>query len=163
MPGDKNRYTDSFEYMFVFSKGKPKTFNPLMVPTLTAGKKQTWSARPHESKIWKKKPETRTTNSMKIAGNIWEYSTGKGGSSNDEIAFDHPAIFPEQLAADHIKSWSNEGDLVYDPFAGSGTTLKMAHLLNRNWVGSEISEKYTALAYNRMKPYLTQHKLEFDE
>jgi site-specific DNA-methyltransferase (adenine-specific) len=66
----------------------------------------------------------------------------------------HPAPFPEDLAADHIYSWSNEGDLVYDPFTGSGTTLKMAHLQRRRWIGSEISPEYCQLAEKRIKPYL---------
>ncbi len=73
----------------------------------------------------------------------------------NKISFNHPAIFPEQLAADHIYSWSNEGDLVYDPFTGSGTTLKMAHLQKRKWIGSEISKEYSDLAAKRISPYLT--------
>ena len=71
-------------------------------------------------------------------------------STKDKIAFDHPAIFPEQLANDHIISWSNENDLVYDPFIGSGTTAKMAKLNNRNFIGSEISEKYVEIAEKRI-------------
>ena len=68
-------------------------------------------------------------------------------------------MFPEKLAADHIWSWSNEGDLVYDPFMGSGTTAKMAHLYNRNWIGSEISSEYVELANKRLDPYLRQTSL----
>ena len=71
-------------------------------------------------------------------------------SSKDKVAFKHPAIFPEQLANDHIISWSNEGDLVYDPFMGSGTTAKMALVNKRNWIGSEISEEYCKIIERRI-------------
>ncbi len=133
MPGHKERYADEFEYMFVFSKGKPKTFNPLKIKCVTAGKPQKWAERPHESKIWKKNgTEQRKTLDFKIKGNVWEYATGRGGSTNDLIAFKHPSIFPEKLVADHITSWTNEGDLVYDCFIGSGTTAVAAKIHNRN-------------------------------
>ncbi len=83
--------------------------------------------------------------------NIWEYGIGKGQSTKDDVAFQHPAIFPEQLANDHILSWSNENDLIYDPFMGSGTTAKMAILNNRKYIGSEISEDYINIIETRIK------------
>ena len=83
--------------------------------------------------------------------NIWSYSTGGGNSSKDKIAFQHPAIFPEQLAYDHIISWSNKGDLVYDPFMGSGTVAKMAIKTGRNWIGSEIDEEYCEIIKKRIQ------------
>lgn len=83
----------------------------------------------------------------------------KGYSTKDEIAFEHPAIFPEKLAADHIYTWSNPGDIVYDPFGGSGTTVKEAHLMKRNWLMSEISKEYCVIAEKRIEPYLTQQTL----
>ena len=82
--------------------------------------------------------------------NIWRYVTGKGYSTEDAIAHHHPAIFPEKLAEDHINSWSNEGDLIYDPFSGSGTTLKIAKKLGRNFIGSEINEEYFQLICERL-------------
>ena len=87
---------------------------------------------------------------FKIKGNVWEYPTGGGKSTKDKIAFKHPAIFPEQLVNDHIISWSNKGDIVYDSFMGSGTTAKMAKINNRNWIGSEISEEYCYIANERI-------------
>ena len=80
--------------------------------------------------------------------------------SKDYISFQHPATFPESLAADHIHSWSCAGDVVYDPFCGSGTTCKMAHLQKRNWIGSEISQEYVTLAEKRIAPYLQQTTLD---
>ena len=69
---------------------------------------------------------------------------------------DHPAVFSEKLAADHIYTWSNENDIVYDCFMGSGTTAKMAHLQKRRWIGSEISQEYVAISNKRIQPYLDQ-------
>ena len=75
----------------------------------------------------------------------------------------HPAIFPEQLASDHILSWTNEGDIVYDPFSGSGTTLKMARKLNRNYIGSEINEEYFKLIEERLKRHVRNYCSEIRE
>ena len=83
--------------------------------------------------------------------NIWNYATGMGNTTHDKIAFQHPAVFPEKLANDHIISWSNEGDVVLDPFAGSGTTLKMAKKLNRKYIGIELSEDYIKIIKERLK------------
>jgi site-specific DNA-methyltransferase (adenine-specific) len=102
------------------------------------------------------KANERDTTSRK---NVWRYAVGGANSSEDKIAFEHPAIFPEPLDRDHIYSWSNEGDLVYDPFMGSGTTAKMAHLLKRNWIGSDLSKKYVELAEKRIWQYLAQKQL----
>ncbi len=87
---------------------------------------------------------------------MWYVNNGKGFSSKDDIAFQHPAIFPESLAEDHILSWTNEGDLILDPMCGSGTTLKMSKLNNRNYVGIDIDEQYCELSKKRVenvKPY----------
>ena len=157
-----NRYHPSFEYMFIWSKDKPKTFNRIMEKrtSKTGGstfrQKDGTLAKPDE------KAKERLNNSNKQEDtsrkNIWRYSVG-GSSTKDDIAFGHPATFPELLASEHIYSWSNEGDLVYDPFMGSGTTAKMAHIYKRNWIGSEMSQEYVDLANKRLHPYLTQQTL----
>lgn len=160
-PLTHNRYEQEFEFMFVFSNGKPKTFNPIKVKTNFSGeiikfnRGKSTEAKKEKSDAVRWRDEQMVINEKKIKGNIWDYATGMNGTTSDSIAFKHPAIFPEQLAADHIHSWSNEEDLIYDPFTGSGTTLKMAHLQKRNWIGSEISSEYTELANNRIKHYLT--------
>lgn len=161
MPGAPHRYADAFEYMFVFSKGKPKTFNPIKIPCVTAGQNQTWSMRPHESKVWKKKgvKEVRSTLPEKIKGNIWTYSTGKGGSTNDTIAFSHPAIFPEKLVRDHIHTWTNIGDLVCDFFVGSGTTMKVAYAMNRSYLGCDINPDYINICKKRINNYKEKYPL----
>ena len=60
-------------------------------------------------------------------------------------------VFPEQLANDHIISWSNEGDVVLDSFSGSGTTHKMALLNNRRFIGFEISQEYIDIERKRLE------------
>ena len=94
----------------------------------------------------------------KTLGNVWSYDVGYMHTTKDDC-YEHPAMFPEKLASDHIYSWSNEGDIVYDPFGGSGTTAKMAHLMKRNWILSEISQEYCELAKKRIAPYLAQLSL----
>ena len=139
----EGRYYDVFEYMFVFSKGKPKTLNLLKDrENKSAGavsNKETRSCR-EDRKV---KNEKRVVAEFSRRFNVWELSRGRNKTS-------HPAVFPEKLAHDHIISWSNEGDLVYDPFMGSGTTAKMAIVNKRNWIGSEISEEYCQIIERRI-------------
>ncbi|AND75664.1 DNA methylase [Nostoc phage A1] len=143
------RYQPAFEYMFVFAKGTPKTFNPLKEPCKNAGQSYTKSTKTLKdgSKVGYNSPYIRDT---KIKSNIWEYSIGYMQSSKDTIAFEHPAIFPEQLAEDHILSWSDSGETVFDPFMGSGTVAKVAFQLGRSYIGCEISEEYLAIAEKRL-------------
>ncbi|MBC6425509.1 MAG: site-specific DNA-methyltransferase [Ekhidna sp.] len=143
-----NAYTNCYEYMFVLSKGKPKTFNPVKMETVRNGFEMlTHNKLPDgiNKKVRKelKKEKNKT--------NIWTYAVGLGGTTSDKIAFDHPAVFPEKLAQDHILSWSNEGDLVFDPMVGSGTTCKMALLNNRKYLGIDISEEYIEIAKQRLE------------
>jgi len=133
-----NAYTNCYEHMFVFSKGKPKTFNPLRVRNKRSGTRY--------MTISKNKDGCRAKGVIALneegkRKNIWEYAVGSGTTA-DKIAFNHPAVFPEKLAEDHILSWSNEGDIVLDPMCGSGTTCKMALLNNRRYIGFDISEEY---------------------
>ena len=83
--------------------------------------------------------------------NVFEYTIGGGHTTKDKIAFEHPAIMPEQLAEDQILTWTNPGDTVYDPFAGSGTTIKIAKQNNRVGIGTEISQDYIDIANKRLK------------
>ena len=147
MPLTHNRYEQQFEYMFVFSKGKPKTFKPIMIPSLTAGtKRNRGGSKANENTYAERLRDEKTiVNAEKQKPNIWFYDVGK----NDKTK--HNAPFPEKLANDHIISWSNEGDIVYDCFAGSGTTAKMSILNKRNWIASEISSEYCEIIKERIK------------
>jgi len=140
------RYTLAHEYMFILSKGKPKTFNPIMQDCKMAGAEtNNRTQRSPDGGIRKDRSEARkgtVVNKQKPLQSICSYAnTG---------SISHPAVFPEKLAEDHILSWSNEGDTVLDPFLGSGTTLLAAQKLNRNGIGIEISEEYCKIAEARL-------------
>lgn len=143
-----NRYFNVFEYMFVLSKDSPKTTNLIKVPTKGQGHKKS-TFREADGSMSEGKYEFGKDERVK--DNVWIYDVGFAKSSNDKISFEHPATFPERLAVDHIKSWSNENEIVFDPFMGSGTTAKMAQLLKRNWIGCEISPEYCKIAEDRIK------------
>lgn len=153
-PLTHKRYEQAFEYMFILVKGRIKTFNPIMKRNKYAGqnclRNGDWASGKDNSAM-RQRDGKKAIKEFGITNNIWYYKTGGNKTTKDKIAFQHPAIFPEQLANDHIISWSNENDLVYDPFMGSGTTAKMAILNNRNWVGSEISKEYCEIAEERLK------------
>ncbi len=153
------RYRQMFEYMFCFSKGQPKTFNPITEPTKSAGQKIK-AFRITESGRGTVPDEDigREIKTSRKVGNIFYYNVGTG-SSRDKIAFRHPAIFPEKLVEDQISTWTNEGDLVYDCFMGSGTTAKVAHLLGRRWIGSEISAEYVEIANQRLTDHVGAAKI----
>ena len=147
MPLTHNRYEQSFEYMFVLSKSRPKTFNPIMVPCVTAGSSRArGGSKARETTYAERRRDEHTqVASHKQHANIFTYDVGK----NDKTI--HNAPFPEQLAQDHIISWSNPGDLVLDPFVGSGTTGKMAVLNGRDFIGIDISPEYCELARKRIE------------
>jgi len=153
---ERNRYYPSFEYMFVFSKGKPKTVNLIAdKPNKRYGEKVASSTqRQPDGKTVKvsanKTDPTRTVKKYGVRGNVWQYSPGYNKSTKDKYAYKHPAIFPEQLVQDHILTWSNPGDVVFDPFLGSGTTAKMAVLTDRHYIGFEISKEYFDIACQRL-------------
>lgn len=137
---ESNRYLQQFEYMFIFSKGKPITTNIIKdrknkyVGTIGGNRRGGLCTRGEYGARF----------------NIWKYDNGKYNTTKDLIAFHHPAVFPEQLANDHIISWSNPNEIVFDPFMGSGTTAKMAMLNNRRFIGCEISEEYCNIIKDRL-------------
>lgn len=140
------RYNQVFEYMFIFSKGKPKTFNPIMVPCKCAGQKYASTCK----KITKGKERVYkefNINKMKVADNIWEFAIAQNKT-------EHPAVFPLELPLRHIQSWSNENDIVLDPFMGSGTTGIACKQLNRNFIGIELDENYFKIAKKRIESIL---------
>lgn len=145
-----HRYKNDFEYMFIFSKGKPKTFNPIKdVPVKSSGQITRVQQRLPDGSFRRDRVIQR--GEWQARGVVWEYVTG----IEDKIAYEHPAVFPEKLAEDHIVSWSNPGDIVLDPFGGSGTTAKMAILNGRNFISIDISEEYCEIARKRIEEALT--------
>ena len=148
--GNNKTYWQTFEYMFVLSKGTPKTINLL---------KDRENKDERDGDSGTKRLSDGSLLKLKRAGyskygrrtNVWEYLIGKGHSASDNIAYQHPAIFPEKLVQDHITSWSNPGDVVFDPMCGSGTTCKMAKLNKRDFIGIDISSEYCKIAEERLK------------
>jgi DNA modification methylase len=150
-----NRYSQEFEYMFILSKGSPKTVNKIKdKKNKTAG--DTYNRRYRDKTTGKMvyRKDTTVTPEYGYRFNIWKYAVGSMKSSSDKIAFQHPAIFPESLAYDHIMSWSNVNEVVLDPFVGSGTTCKMAKQLNRNYIGIDVSQDYIDIAKERLNDSL---------
>lgn len=149
IPLTHNRYEQSFEYMFVFSKGKPKAFNPIMVPCKGAGKQETYG----EGRRKRIDPNQSmridgfrviATKKTKIHPNIFTYTCGADKTG-------HPAPFPYKLAEDNVLSWSNDGDLILDPMCGSGTTLLAAKNLGRHFIGMDCSEEYCEMSRIRVE------------
>jgi DNA modification methylase len=142
--GSNLAYWQDFEYMFVFSKDKPRAWNPIedrKNKVAPRAKLESQGHRFSDGKTKGKRIIQRKEYGRRF--NIWKYH-----EAGTRIA--HPAVFPEKLAHDHIISWSSESDLVYDPFTGSGTTAKMAKFLNRNFIGSELEAEYCDIANKRI-------------
>jgi site-specific DNA-methyltransferase (adenine-specific) len=156
----KSRYFDTYEFMFILSKlNIPKSINLIKDRKNKYAGTSGWGKQNVREKngnlTYRSKPI------RKLYGtrfNIWDYVVGYKHSTKDKIAFDHPAIFPENLVRDHIYTWSNENDIVLDPMNGSGTTTKMAYLMNRKFIGIDISEKYCDIARKRLNLYKNEKK-----
>ena len=150
-PPHPNRYFNAYEYMFVLSKGKPKTIH------LLRDRPNKWAGHSTYGDVTRREQDGSLTNKGKkivkdfsVRTNVWRYVNGKGFSTRDSIAYEHPAIFPEKLVEDHILSWSDEGDIVLDPFGGSGTTAKIARKLNRRLILIEAVDAYCKIAEERL-------------
>jgi len=149
------RYASVFEYMFILVKGRLKTFNPIKDrKTKHGGLKKTGSTIRQVNGTFKASRD-KIINEYSQRFNVWDQHPHKSGGI-------HPAPFPEQLISDHIISWSNEDDLIFDPMCGSGTTLKMAVLNKRNYIGSDISKKYCDISINRINSFVNLRKFKED-
>lgn len=148
-----NRYSQHFEYCFILSKGKPKTAN------LIRDKKNVWAgstswgnstARKKDGELATKTTKSKVVQEYGIRENIWRIKNSGGFGQSDKNAYKHPATMPEELARDHIISWSNPGDIVLDPFSGSGTTAREALKLDRRYIGYELDPTYYQLSIDMM-------------
>src|SRR5699024_2023257 len=136
----QHRYKNNFEYMFILSKGKPKIFNPIEdVPVKNAGKVTKVQQRLKDGTF--RRDRTIKLGGSQARGAVWGYVTGMEVKS----AYKHTAVFPEALAKDHIISWSDKVDLVFDPFMGSGTTAVAALDVDRKYIGAEIANEYVEI------------------
>lgn len=143
---DRTRYRNCFEYIFIFSRGAPKTFNPITDrPNKWAGTAIHGTSRGKDGVSFQKSNHNaQIISDVGVRFNVWHSPTEKRNRT------EHPAPFPEKLIEDIVTSWSNELDVVYDPFIGSGTTAVVARRLNRQWFGSEVSKRYVEIAEKRI-------------
>jgi site-specific DNA-methyltransferase (adenine-specific) len=143
-----SRYAPVFEYMFVLSKGKPKTFNPIKDrKNKCAGTKLHGNVRQKDGSV---RPQAGIKQGKVIAEfgqrhNVWCITAEKNSK-----AYGHPAMFSLQLATDHVLSWSNKGDVVMDPFLGSGTTGVACVNTGRRFIGIEQDAAYFKIASKRI-------------
>ena len=142
------RYHQAWEYIFVLSRDAPETFNPIMVRAKFGHLEANMKHRGTDGAL--NYVKTKRNEFTKVR-NVFEYSVGGGHSTKDRIAFQHPAIMPEQLALDQILTWTDPGNIVFDPFTGSGTTAKMARIAGRRFVGTEMSAEYCDIARQRLE------------
>lgn len=148
------RYDQCFEYMFIFSKGRPKTFNPIMVRCSHAGE--------HSDSCKTLTPDVSRTkkdiiiNDFKKDRNIWKFNVANNKTK-------HPAVFPIELPLRHIKTWTNENDVVLDPFMGSGTTGLASLSLNRSFIGIELDEEYFNISKERVNNLMIEKNSELWE
>lgn len=143
MPKNHNRYEQDFEYMFVFSKGKPKTFNPILEVCKYAGQDKSARTMRQDGDELGNRCGKGAVKDTKIKGNIWRILPDHKSQ--------HPAIFPLALARNHILSWSNAGDTILDMFMGSGTAGVACANTGRNFIGMELDFKYFRMARKRIK------------
>ena len=148
------RYASTFEYMFVLSKSKVNTFNPIKDRKTINIKKVQGTLRNVNGSMRPVSNPGKLYNQTCQRFNVWNIN-----NEQSNLKRCHPAQFPEQLANDHIISWSNEHDVVLDPFCGSGTTLLAAIKNNRNFIGIDISQEYVDLAKKRIDNLLAQQTL----
>lgn len=139
-------WKNCLEDIWFFTKGNDYTFN------LDKVKMQRQVIAPYREKSGKPKDWTEE-NGQKIRltapSNFWTDITIPFWSMPENTS--HPTQKPEKLIAKLILASSNEGDLVFDPFVGSGTTAVTAKKLKRNYVGIEREKKYAALALKRLE------------
>lgn len=145
------RHGSALQYMFVLSKGKPRTIHLLRDKrNVHAGRLRAPERRRPNRLRWRSS-DWIPIRQWGTRGPIWTYAVGSKTTAKEPYVYDHPALMPEDLARDHILSWSNPGELVLDPFCGAGTTPKMAVLLGRKYLGFEIEERWCRLAERRIR------------
>lgn len=153
IPLTHKRYEQKFEYMFIFVKGKIKTFNPIMIECKTAGiKRNRKKSNKEEGSSVRNRKEITTTKKYKQKSNVWEVSVSN-------TIYNHPAIFPLELIRDHIASWTNEGDVIFDTFIGSGTTAIACMNTNRRFIGFELDKGYYDIAIDRINKHVKKEGL----
>ena len=150
----KKRYQTAFELLYVFSKGEPKTFNPIMRECKNYGKEYTQKFRSQRGKC-SERVVSRAVSKEVVDYNVWTIATANAKETNyvlkDGRKIHHTAVFPMELAKRVIQTWSNESDVILDPFMGSGTSGIAAVELGRSFIGCELNEDYFTMASERIE------------
>lgn len=153
----KNRYIQCFEYMFIFTKGAKRSANLICDRKNKYGGTQihgTTRQANGKTKALSAVQKSKTVKEFGARYNVWDIPPEKSNKTG------HPAVFPVALVQDHILTWSNEGDLVLDPFMGSGTTAIACANTGRNFIGFEISKEYCEIANQRLNDVNIQLRME---
>ena len=159
----RTRYVPLHQYAFVLSKGRPRYVNLIHDRrNITRTKRTKWYARRENGEVVCGQQSPRETPPFSERGNVWYYNVGFNQTTKDKDAFDHPALMADEMAEDHILSWSRPGDLVFDPCCGAGTTCKMALLNDRRYLGMEIHKPYHKLAVKRVNDARAEHQRRLD-
>lgn len=147
------RYHQVFEYMFVWSKGKPKSFDGIKDrQNKYAGQIGSYGANTVTQADGSKLTRSKQINAdLGMRHNVWDIKTA--GQTGEAKKYNHPAMFPEELARNHIISWSKKGDTVLDPFLGSGTTGVACVNTGRDFIGIELDETYFNIAKERIEAF----------
>ena len=141
-----HRYRSVWENMFIFSKGKPNTFNPILKRNKTAGQvRNSRKFRDHKGDFVEGFQGT-PIREFGNEDNVWYIANGANKSYKNKLSVNHPAVMTDEIARRHILTWTNENDIIYDPFLGASTTTRVARDNNRQWIGSEIHTPYYELS-----------------
>ena len=143
------RFRCDHEYILIFFKGdRPRYFSKehMKVPAKTAGTKWHGTQRKTDGSLIPIQPTIQAD--TKCKGTIWAYSSST--TEHNKIKNLHPAPFPDLLASDVIQCFSRPGDIVFDPFVGSGTTVIMALKNGRIGIGGDISTEYLQICDQRI-------------
>lgn len=137
------RFAPRYEFIFFYTKHKDNyTFNldEVKIPSL--------NFRPDRYK-----------NQLKNPSDVWRMALVSG---NEIERTNHPAQYPEELIERIILAGTNDGDVVLDPFMGSGTTAVVAKKLNRHYIGYEIVPEYIEMANERLTKIITTKKYSYE-
>lgn len=156
--GNKKRLKDGFEYCYLFTKTNDYKFNPDRVLVRS-------NSEYLDNELRRKdKGEHNTTNGSGMnmsqrCSSEFVRPSNVITLSTDNTNHKHPATFPIGLPDFFIRLLTDEGDTVFDPFSGSGTTLVAAKRLRRKYIGCDVNAEYADMASDRLQEYISQKAL----
>ena len=130
-----------YEPLLWFSKGKDFTYHPIREPYKSTERLKHKITK--NGKVWEPHPDGR------LAGDVWRFPVLAGRRFRDEKV-DHPTQKPLSISSRIIRHFSNPGELVLLPFAGSGSECVAAKSVGRNFLGFELNPDYIAMAQSRL-------------